>query len=289
MAKILQYIFLIESSVCILMGILGLVCLLQGLDKKPSDRILAHLTVCNIFSVVMSIIFEHDMEKATHYIGGVVRGIYILYALILIIIMIDRILAVSLILRYRVMVSNKRLTIALLCAWVLSFLFGMSYHLFKSSLFDYVLFSLSAIVVLFFIASYTYIIIKIRIKRKVLLNTGHRSKESSINYWVPFIIILSYILFQVAVDLSVAFSGLHPTTWHYILWNINSVVDTLTYILGSSRVRSNMREILTKIRCKKDRMEEYQHGCDTQHLDSHLEGVRVECLINRNEGQHPQI
>ena len=236
--SILQYIFYIESSIGILLGILGLFCLLKGPNKRPSDRTLAHLTVCNILSVGMSIPFEHNMEKANYYIGGAVRGIYVLYALILIIIMVDRILAVSLILRYRVIVTHRRLTIALLSAWIISTICGSSYHFIESPVYDYVIFSFSPAVVLFFIASYTYIIIKVRITKKVLSNADQRSRgQSSINYWIPFTIILTYIFFQVAIDLIVAFSGFNVTTWHYILWTLNPTSDTLIYILGSSRLR----------------------------------------------------
>ena len=282
-SNILQYIFYIESSISILLGILGLFCLLTGPNKRPSDRMLAHLTVCNILSVGLSIPFEHNKIKADYYIGGTVRGIYVLYALILIIIMVDRILAVSLILRYRVIVTHKRLSVTLLSAWILCIVCGVLYHFFKSPLYDYVMFSFSPAVVLFFIASYTYIIIKVRTTRKVLSNADQLSRgQSSIKYWIPFTIILTYIFFQVTVDLIAAFSEFNVTTWHYILWTLNPTSDTLIYILGSSRLRSNMRKRLARIRrnIRKNKVQERRNGGDINMAAIQNIGTITNTLLN---------
>lgn len=242
----LWYVFFIESGIGFIFGILGLTLLLTTRQKKPSDMMLAHLTVCDIIYIAVRTVLVISILKGTFQehrliFRAVSFGTLIPQVMSLVIITIDRILAVNLLVRYKLVVTNKRLLVVLVCVWIFSAAYGVSFWFSKSIVYAFVALGLSTAVVLFFIVSYTYIIIKVHMTRRRTSTAGRCNQQSRFNYWIPFTIILTYVLFIVATDLSLVFTGFKFTAWHFIAWNLNPLADTITYVFGSARMRSRMR------------------------------------------------
>ena len=158
------------------------------------------------------------------------------------IINIDRILAVNLVFRYRLVVTNKRLAYVLVSVWVLGVAYGggVCWLPPSSGVQKHVILGLCIAAVLVFIVSYAYIIIKVHMARKAFSTAGQRSQQSRFNYRIPLTIILTYILLVVATNLSLEFNAVKKVTvWHWIAWNLNNLADTMTYVFGSARIRSS--------------------------------------------------
>ena len=235
---------------CVLLGILGLVLLMKGQQKKPSEIMLAHLTICNILTVcqlVATVVISNFIRavntvKTMWILSATQFLIHVPLVVTLIIITVDRILAINLVLKYRLVVTNKRLALVLFCAWLLGVLYGGSTYFVQSMVYFFVSLSASAAVVLFLIVSYLYIIIKVRVMRRGISSTGQSNRHSRFNYTIPLTITLTYILFAVVPDITLQFSGsMNVSPWHYIAWTLNSLADTLTYIIGSPRIRSRLK------------------------------------------------
>ena len=222
---ILSIIFVIETVLCFLLGTLGVALLLKPGDNKPSDVMLAHLTLCDMLNIavnlVVEIMYTNKMlsNQATLIMEGIGYAFLLPHLMTLVIITVDRILAINLVFRYRLVVTNKRLTILLVIVWILSAVYGTSYYFVRSKYYKKVLFSLSLVVVVFFIVSYTYIIIKVRRTRKALSSAGQTNRQSRFNYWIPFTIILTYILFVVVTDLTLVFN-VRMSIWHFLVWDL---------------------------------------------------------------------
>ena len=258
-------IFFVEAALSLILGIFGLVKLLKSKKKKPSNMMLAHLTMCNMLCVIVyigvvtltivGITFEN--QRSEWVLTAIFFALYIPNVMSLVIITLDRILAINLVLRYRLVVTNKRLFAVLVCVWILSAVYGVSCWFLKSDTYLIVLFIFSLVVVIFFVCSYIYIIVKVKVARKELATSGQRNRQSRLNYWVPFTIILTYFLFVVATDLSVVYLN-NITIWHIIVWSLNTIADTLTYVIGSARIGL----WITCRKCKKFAGE--GSGCDSQ-------------------------
>lgn len=238
----LWYIFVIEAAITLLLGVFGLVLLLTAEEKKPSDMMLAHLTVCNMLNVTMYMalsIFNSfgEDDKLNHILIDLTFAIYIPHVLTLVIITIDRILAVHLVLRYRSVVTNGRLKLVLTLVWILGAVYGVLSSLFENL--KYVSLCLSAIVVMFFIVSYLFIIFKVQTAKKNMPTVRHKSR---FKYWIPLTIIVTYTLLVVATDISVIIIKTENIKlWHYIAWSLNALIDTLTYLFGSAQIKSRIK------------------------------------------------
>ena len=243
----LLYVFFIISGISFLFGIFGIVLLLTLRQKKPSDMMLAHLTLCDMMNAVgntaMVISFlRGTFRKQRVILRAVTFSTAIPQFLSLVIITIDRILAVNLVFRYRLVVTNKRLAYVLVSVWVLGVAYGggVCWLPPSSGVQKHVILGLCIAAVLVFIVSYAYIIIKVHMARKAFSTAGQRSRQSRFNYRIPLTIILTYILLVVATNLSLEFDGVKITAWHWIAWNLNTLADTMTYVFGSARIRSRL-------------------------------------------------
>ena len=237
-------IFLIETSLCFLLGILGLILLFTSHKQKPSDLMLVHLTMCNMTIAAINIAYVVTIDKGKFkgstmwFINSIGVTIYFPILITLIIITIDRILAVNLLIRYKIVVTNVRLAKVLVVVWLTSVGIGVSCWFLKSVLFMYVILCLSPVIAIFFIVSYTYIIIKVHKRRKIVSATKQNNHHKCfINVWVPFTIVMTYLIFVVTTDITVICLE-EMNIWHFIVWNFNYILDTLTYILGSARIRA---------------------------------------------------
>ena len=260
-----ECIFFLETALSLLSGILGLVKLLKPKKKKPSHMMLAHLTICNMMCVIVyiglvtlnivGVTFED--QKSEWVLNAIAFAVYVPHVMSLVIITIDRILAINLVFRYKLVVTNKRLFAVLVCVWIISAVYGVSCWVLKSDIYLNVFFIFSLVVVIFLILSYTYIIITVKVARRALATSGQSNRQNRLNYWIPFKIILTYILFVAATDLSVVYLN-NITIWHFIVWSLNPIADTLTYVIGSP----GMDLWITCRKCKKFSGE--GSGCNTQ-------------------------
>ena len=88
-----------------------------------------------------------------------------------------------------------------------------------------------------FIVSCTYFVIKVHMTRKAFSTADQRSLQNFFNFRIPFTIILTYIFLVVAANPSLEFNRVKTTALHWIAWNLNTLVDTMTYVFGSARIR----------------------------------------------------
>ena len=234
------YIFFVVAAISLLLGIFGLVLLLREQVRKPSDMMLAHLTLCNMLIVMMyiALVSTFLFGGKLNLIRDILLAIYVPHVLTLVIITIDRVIAVQFVFRYRIIVTNTKLKGVLAFVWLLGAIYGSILYFVRISIL--VPLCLSAVVVFFFAVSYIFIIVKVCRSKKAISTTGKSIGQGRINYWVPLTIITTYTLLVVATDISVMIVK-EPTPWHYIAWCSNAIVDTLTYVFGSTQIRSRIR------------------------------------------------
>ena len=108
-----------------------------------------------------------------------------------------------------------------------------------------------SIMVVFLIASYTYIILKVDKRRRKLNTSMPQTLTSNIKYHVPLLIVLSYILLVLVPTLIIVAGGFYMNAWIDVIYKTNYITDALIYLLNSARCRNSLKFLKTFSRGEK--------------------------------------
>ena len=234
----LTYIFLTEIIIVLLLKITGLILLSTAKPRRPADFILINL-ICTEGLLLISHaclwwdvppILENRIETVIPWAA---------YYQTLCMIMLDRVLSVRLHIRYRILVTKRRIMLALLCVWLISILHIVpSMWLRNAHLITFV--AWGGIVVLVFIIGYTYIMLAIKGRTKNLSSTLGTATQQNPKYKIPVFIVLSFLLLYL-IPMTVYFGWRKHLKLFIIIGELNFIADQITYILGSGRIRKKIR------------------------------------------------
>lgn len=155
----------------------------------------------------------------------------------------DRVLIVHLGLKYKPYVTKRRVFIVSVSFWILN-IFHIIYYWYPSPEFSKWYFLIwDSLLIILFAASYSYIFISVRKQRsKVSTNS-----KKSLNYKVPFYIVLSMFFSWFIPDLLIQTEVVEMNIWLSIWWALNLMCDPLIYIVGIPSITYRLREYWCKV------------------------------------------
>ena len=189
---------------------------------------------------------------------------------VLVVLTIDRFLRVRLSITYEVYVKKNLLRMVLLCCYLLGILLDVAVlciwlHQSKYSATETVrnIFIVHGVVLItMFLFSYAYISYTMYSKRT--LPAIHQSQKNStrdnLNYFVPFLIVISHTLFVITPNVFYLFypevipSKYHSVLWR-LLWTSNFTADAVICILLNIPVRNMMATRVRRITRTQSRVE----------------------------------
>ena len=171
--------------------------------------------------------WNRESESALHYIVKSVFWCSMYQSVILI--TLDRILAVKLTCRYKFIVTKRKVFAVLFITWLISSCFGPLTWYLPSKFYWLFWHALGTITI---IGGYSYIIRTTLQRRKTL----HDELSSNINvlnikYEVPLSIAVTYLTFVVVPIIILLIDDSLYSIWIVVLWDMNLVADPLVYVI----------------------------------------------------------
>ena len=270
------------SSVCIfltLTAILGNSLILVALHKNtslhpPSKLLLRCLTITDLCVGVIgqpltvtanfSVLFERwQLCLVTQMLNQCFNGIFFAVSLLTITaISVDRLLALLLRLRYRQIVTVKRVRALVILLWLIPSVTGIVVSVLSSSLFYLHILEFVTVLTALIISTYSYTRIFLVIRRqKLQLQDGHgghtertrfcmsRYKKTVFNaLWVHLTLVTSYLPFVIISGLTIA-QGLsslsfYGQAWALILVYFNSSLNPVLYCWRIKEIRQAVKETI---------------------------------------------
>ena len=153
-------------------------------------------------------------------------------------------------LAYNVIVSKKRMCVAILLSWVLS-LHQVGIVQLQMEAMSLFVTSWVSLMVIFLISSYTYIILKVKKRRRKLSKSMPQTLRANIKYHVPLLIVLSFILLVLVPTLVVLVGRFYMNPWIGLIYKTNYTVDALIYLFNSARFQTCFKLSKTLSRSEK--------------------------------------
>ena len=147
-------------------------------------------------------------------------------------IVVDRVLAVYLVLKYKAVVTRKKLAIVYSVIWLVSTATGVTRYFIPYFIFhSRVWLSLDSITTIIIASSYFYIAISVYRRRRALRRDTSHATATQLNYQIPLFIICSFIL---TLPIPNFILMLHPKLygiWFQVIWSLNWISDPLVYVI----------------------------------------------------------
>ena len=222
--------------------------LLSQKDKRVVDYLLLHLCGMELGFVLFSgfytaraiILHQHMFENSKlKLIGFTLFGIGLMSSIILV--TLDRVFAVMLTIKYRVVITKKRMLIVFVLCWVSCISHVIIVYLFPSA--TYLIHSTWDIfVTITILVGYGYIIVKTRCMSRNLAALNQQRPRTTVKLTVPSLIITTFVLLCLIPDLLLAM-GIPYSLWILSSYNLNFMMDSLIYILATGRFRSRLQKM----------------------------------------------
>ena len=239
--KIVVSIIFFEHTLALVLHCVGL-CLLLTTGRKA----IATLLIIQLSFAELCYTSYDGFFTASHYIKSghipfinrkeqtIFLFIYSLQFLTLIAISVDRVLAVKLALRYKILVRRRALAVVIICIWITSLALALIIWFIQAITFNKMLVALESLVIGVYICSYGYIIFAMRLKQ-----TQSRS-DRKLSIKVPFLLVLTLICFLLIPDLVLA-AGYPFSIWFLPVFWLNNISDALIYIFEMPVCRKRMK------------------------------------------------
>ena len=224
----------------------GCYLLISEKNKKAIDYLLIHLCCVELVALVWDgtktiglFFLEVKPEvKSTvleiYKVGSVSLVVGQLMSIIFL--TVDRVLAVKLTFRYRVVVTKRKILILFVFCWIFCFLHGLITYFFLISVYNLVLniWGIITFIVIFF--GYGYIIIVVHMTNRELAVNNQVSQRRNVKLIVPAGIVITFVLLVVIPDWILEI-GVPYSPWFLCSFHANYLCDSLIYILGSGRIK----------------------------------------------------
>ena len=243
----------LEGSLAVFLNVCGLYFLLTEKKKKVSNLILIHMSFTEILFLSLEVPYHTSvlLIYSEIYSRHIWKKCFTLLLLVtkfqsMILLTLDRILAVKLGLHYASTVTKKRLFVAYIGVWTVT-LAHIPYAIFTRKNTIYLVWEL--LVLVFIILSYAYILIKIhlqRVKMAAIDSTGSHSNSNypPVKYHVPLLIVLIFLGFFVVPSLALE-TGIKKPIWFYSIWYVYYMFSPIIYTFGQPKFRGRISRYFT--------------------------------------------
>ena len=210
----------------------ALFLLLKKREKKVSDKLVMHLCFSELLIIIWHLITRSlvwfakiSQAPTVRKIGGQLTTSLLYESIICI--SLDRLLAASLVFRYKLIVTKGRLIIVVIFVWIFAVISSvlcvfMSYNTTRIWLFW------SSLTMVSIIVSYSYIFIVLLKARSRVQN--HSSQANVFNYQVPLAIAIFFILSNFIPCLVILVDGKLFNIWVLVTLYSNGLFDPLVYV-----------------------------------------------------------
>ena len=259
---ILVFISCLLYLISMILNSLGIYLLSATRPLNSSKILLINLSDSEIFVAMMGVVFNilravlpiETMLK----IGIIFATSYIAYYFAMFMLTVDRLIGVVLPLKHRVIVTEQRLTLAIVTSWFIALLLqtcfsilSETFHL-DSVLLKYIWIALDAVFIILCAITYGLIFIKV-LKKKRLENNQQDGRGNSRLFKITALIILSFLLLMLVPDIVLYFHSMTNKTaieCLNIVWSLGFVADPIIYIFLQDHLRLLLKTKLCT--CKKE-------------------------------------
>ena len=240
----------IQGFVATLLHSIGLYLLLTAPNKSIMVWILAHLSFVEVGGIlyssvnsIMRLFFNSNVAYREQYHMAMVIFFYSAIFLTVMIITLERVIAVKLTIKYRSVANKRRLIYVFICVWIISVTMSLVVAFSTKPVFNILLAVWEILVVILTICSYTYIAITVKRRRKRLRLNAQNTPipPQRLKLTVPFLIVLTVICFYLIPDMLLAV-GVEFSIWFKPIFYLNYVTDALIYIFGLSQFRNRVKK-----------------------------------------------
>ena len=244
MTEVITYIAIVLYSVAILLNGLGIYLLTSCRPLSNSKFLLTNLAVTEIVPSGIYIVFSCGIRGISSVFGVTVGLAY--YSAIFFL-TIDRLIATRFPLKYRVLITKKRLKLAIGTALILEMIIGVSSVLWPMFLTLNMWIVLDVTFIVLCVLTYGYIFTKIFLRRR-FDNNGQERNEGRrqrlmMNRERKFVKIAGLIIFSFVLLILMPDIILHQyaSNWVGILFPIGIVADPVIYIFVQDDLRSLLK------------------------------------------------
>ena len=251
-----KYALIAEVTVSLPLQCLGLGLLLKNSLKKPVDLMLIFMSLVELLLIIFSLTSFQNVNILKSLPLDLVIAISVGYILnfTMVVITVDRALAVKLPLRYRIIVTKKRTVLSFICGIFLGLLVCISfYHTTPRNVILITVF-MNYSVCLILLFSYIYIVFKVKHSQAAVANNSSGSL-TLFRYHIPICIGVTYIGLHLIPSFMRA-AGFNFGDWIIVIWNLNFICDPLIYTLGCKKSRTQLHSLL----CAKNSSVQCENG-----------------------------
>ena len=246
--KVALLIWIVIAGIALVIHLVGVYLLIKlARKRRVYHYLLLHLSAMEIVNILwmgVYVIWHMDAASMVQRSRTELSGLIILLVgqyLSVIMITVDRVLAVKLAFRYRTVVAVQKLIIVFPVCWAVCLAHGCIVWYFKNA-FVKILLAWEIPLVVLLIGAYIYIFTVVEIQgRKGRINNNVRRR---LNLKVPVSIVVTLIAFYVVPDFLVESGTVHFSPWLYVIFYLNVLTDPIIYILGTP-------QMLDMLCCKK--------------------------------------
>ena len=237
---------IMQLVVATILNISGLYLLATAKKKKIMILLMIHLTCmelsCTLFWTI---------EETYHYLfkewpiadsKPIVIAPMTATCLTLAAITLERVLAVLLSIRFRLIVTKKRLALVLACIWLVSLSTVVVLKFYRKDIYNHILLILDLQLIAIYVGSYTYILITVKRRRQEFISTNGGPSRNRLNLKVPFLLVLTLVCFWFIPDL-ILVAGIikERPNWYTSIVYLNYISDPLIYLFGIPECKKRMK------------------------------------------------
>ena len=205
------------------------------------DLLIAHLCLAEVMYMLWDLVFyslyfrsKRAWETREHLLGNVVLGLPICQTVVWV--TLDRVLAVKLIMRYKIVVTRQKLYVVIIFIWSISIIQGITYWFAPEKTINLIWIVWDSILASIVVISYIYIIMAVRYQHRVMSESSSRTSPPTLKYRVPLLIVSSFVSLNLIPDI-IILTG-HDSVWLLNIWFLNYLLDPLFYVFHSRRFRN---------------------------------------------------
>ena len=221
----------------------ALVLIARQKKRKVSDIMVMHLCACELVAVIFGycrecLYYWNLIQKGANTIPMLIyTTLYVSVYQSTMVIVLDRVLAVYLVLKYKVVVTKNKLVIVYIVLWLISIATGVLTYFTHWS---YWLFWDTSVIIII-ASSYMYIIITVYRRRRAMSRNNPHLNTPQLKLKIPLLIVSSFVLTFLIPDMIVILNYELYCIWFEVSWSLNWISDPLIYV------------IFTKLQKKKNR------------------------------------
>ena len=237
-------VYFLIAILALILNLLGLYLLLTQKRKSFSDLCLIHLSMVEIALYTFDVSYKTkvivmigEFSHPDHFLWKktVILVLGVAQYLSVMLLTTDRILAVRLGLKYKLVMTRNKFLVSVSIIWSISVLHSPYYLLFCHHNIYLIWYT---ILVAFLVISYSYIISSIKTSARKTSQDMTNGGQIKVKYEVPFLIILTITCLYFVPEILMK-SGIH-TIWYHAIWALNFFFDPIIYIFGSLTIRRRL-------------------------------------------------